>query len=108
MRPPAKAICFDGQHTAKLSKQGKTLLRFVLVAAAQAAARNHPDWRRRYIHLALRRHKSIAKIAMGRLLAVRLYWMWRNGCGYSKSLEFGSYAIGSNKCANRIRRASDT
>jgi hypothetical protein len=36
--------------------------------------------------------KSIAKIAMGRKLAVRLYWMWRNGCEYSPSLEFGSYA----------------
>ena len=39
-----------------------------------------------------RRSKSIAKVAMGRRLAVRLYWMWRNGCEYSASLEFGSYA----------------
>ncbi len=69
-----------------------SLLRFLLVEAAQAAARNHPDWRRRYIHLAMRRHKSIAKVAMGRRLAVRLYWMWRNGCEYSQSLEFSSYA----------------
>jgi len=38
-----------------------------LVEAAQAAARIHPDWRRR--------HKSIAKVAMGRRLAIRLYWM---------------------------------
>jgi hypothetical protein len=45
-----------------------------------------------FIHLAMRRHKSIAKVAMGRRLAVRLYWMWRNGCEYSPSLEFGSYA----------------
>ncbi len=42
------------------------------------------------MHLAMRRHKSIAKIAMGRRLAVRLYWMWRNGREYSQSLEFGS------------------
>jgi hypothetical protein len=34
----------------------------------------------------------IAKVAMGRRLAVRLYWMWRNGCEYSPMLEFGSYA----------------
>jgi transposase len=42
--------------------------------------------------LTMRRHKSIAKVAMGRRLAIRLYWMWRNGCEYSQSLEFGSYA----------------
>ncbi len=29
---------------------------------------------------------------MGRRLGVRLYWMWRNGCEYSPSFEFGSYA----------------
>ena len=42
--------------------------RFLLVEAAQAAARCNPHWRRRYIHLAMRRHKSIAKVAMGRTL----------------------------------------
>jgi transposase len=80
------------QRLGHISKQGSSLLRFLLVEAAQAAARIHPDWRRRYIHLAMRRHRSIAKVAMGRRLAVRLYWMWRNGCEYSPLLEFGSYA----------------
>ena len=80
------------QRLGHISKQGSSLLRFLLVEAAQAAARTHPDWRRRYVHLAMRRHKSIAKVAMGRRLGIRLYWMWRNGCEYSPSLEFGSYA----------------
>ena len=79
------------QRLGHISKQGNSLLRFLLVEAAQAAARIHPDWRRRYIHLAMRRHRSIAKVAMGRRLGIRLYWMWRNGCEYSQSLEFGSY-----------------
>jgi transposase len=74
------------QRLGYISKQGNSLLRFLLVEAAQAAARIHPD------HLAMRRSKSIARVAMGRKLAVRLYWMWRNGCEYSPSLEFGSYA----------------
>jgi Major Facilitator Superfamily len=77
------------------SVQQLYLMRFLLVEAAQAAqaaARIHPDWRRRYVHLAMRRHKSIAKVAMGRRLAIRLYWMWRNGCGYSQSLECSPYA----------------
>jgi transposase len=80
------------QRLGHISKQGNSLLRFLLVEAAQAAARNNADWRRRYIHLAMRRHKSIAKVAMGRRLGVRLYWMWRNGYAYSPTMEFGSYA----------------
>jgi len=80
------------QRLGHISKQGNSLLRFLLVEAAQAAARNDADWRRRYIHLAMRRHKSIAKVAMGRRLGVRLYWMWRNGYAYSPTMEFGSYA----------------
>jgi transposase len=79
------------QRLGHISKQGNSLLRFLLVEAAQAAARVHPDWRRRYMHLAMRRHKSIAKVAMGRRLAVRLYWMWRNGCEYAQSGKCGSY-----------------
>jgi transposase len=88
---PSEDSSAHKQRLGHISKQGSSLLRFLLVEAAQAAARIHPDWRRRYIHLAMRRHKSIAKVAMGRRLAIRLYWMWRNGCAYSQSLEFGSY-----------------
>jgi transposase len=82
----------DKQRLGHISKQGSSLLRYLLVEAAQAATRRNPHWRRRYIHLAMRRHRSIAKVAMGRRLGVRLYWMWRNGCDYSPSFEFGSYA----------------
>jgi transposase len=88
---PSEDSSAGKQRLGHISKQGNSLLRFLLVEAAQAAVRISPDWRRRYIHLAMRRHKSIAKVAMGRRLAVRLYWMWRNGCAYSPSCEFGSY-----------------
>ncbi len=60
------------QRLGHISKQGNSLLRFLLVEAAPAAARSHPDWRRRYMHLAIRRHQSIAKVAMGA--------NWRFGC----------------------------
>src|SRR5712691_2155264 len=89
---PCEESSAHKQRLGHISKQGNSLLRFLLAEAAQAAARIHPDWRRRYMHLAMRRHKSIAKVAMGRRLAVRLYWMWRNGWEYSPSVEFGSYA----------------
>jgi transposase len=80
------------QRLGHISKQGNALLRFLLVEAAQAAVRYDPDWRRRYLHLAMRRERRIAKVAMARRLAVRLYWMWRNGWEYSQSVEFGSHA----------------
>jgi transposase len=80
------------QRLGHISKQGNPLLRFLLVEAAQAAARLNPEWRRRYVHLAMRRQRSIAKVAMGRRLGIRLYWMWRNGSEYSPSMEFGSHA----------------
>jgi transposase len=89
---PSEESSARKQRLGHISKQGNSLLRFLLVEAAQAAVRCNPDWRRRYLHLAMRRQRSIAKVAMGRRLAVRLYWMWRNGCEFLQSVEFGSYA----------------
>ena len=89
---PAEDSSAGRQRLGHISKQGSALLRFLLVEAAQAAVRSNPDWRRRYIHLAMRRQKSIAKVAMGRKLAVRLYWMWRREWDYRQFREFGSNA----------------
>src|SRR5271169_2499603 len=52
----------------------------------------HQEWRRKYFHLALRRGRKIAKVAMARRLAVRLYWMWRKGWDYEQLKNFGSHA----------------
>jgi transposase len=89
---PSEDSSAGRQRLGHISKQGNALLRFLLVEAAQAAVRCDSDWRRRYLHLAMRREKGIAKVAMARRLAVRLYWMWRNGCEYSQSVKFGSHA----------------
>ena len=53
------------QRLGHISKQGSSLLRYLLVVAAQAAARVHPDWLRRYMRLAMRRHRSIARSSDG-------------------------------------------
>ena len=79
------------QRLGHITKQGSSLLRYLLVEAAQAAVRHDADWKRRYIRLSTRREKRIAKIAMARRLGVRLYWMWRNGRDYETSFEFGSH-----------------
>ena len=80
------------QRLGHITKQGNSLLRFLLVEAAQAAAHHDGDWRRRYLHLAMRREKRIAKVAMARRLGVRLFWMWRKGWDYQQVLQFGSHA----------------
>jgi len=79
------------QRLGHISKQGNALLRFLLIEAAQAATRSNPTWRREFVHLTMRRGRQIAVVALARKLAVRLYWMWRNGWDYEKSLEFGSH-----------------
>ena len=63
---PSEDSSADKQRLGHISKQGNSLLRFLLVEAAQAAARINEEWRRRYVRLAVRRHRSIAKVAMGR------------------------------------------
>jgi len=80
------------QRLGHISKQGSSLLRFLLVEAAQAAVRLDPAWRRRYLHLALRREPRIAKVAMARKLGVRLFWMWRKEWTHQQVVKFGSHA----------------
>ncbi len=77
------------QRLGHISKQGNALLRFLLQEAAQSLVNREPEWRRRYLHLALRRDPRIAKVAMARKLAVSLYWLWRNST--LARAEFGSH-----------------
>jgi len=48
-------------------------MRFLLVEAAQVVMRSEPEWRQHYFHLSLRRGGAIAKVALARKLAVRLF-----------------------------------
>src|ERR1019366_8348541 len=67
-------------------------LRFLLVEAAQVTVRSDPEWRSKYFRLAMRRGRKIAKVAMARRLAVRMYWMWRKKWDYEQLTKFGSHA----------------
>ncbi len=81
---PSEESSGERRRLGHISKQGNSLLRFLLVEAAQAAVRSDAEWRRQYLHLAMRRERRIAKVAMARKLAVSLLWMWRNA-------KFGSH-----------------
>src|SRR5216117_994385 len=65
---------------------------FLLVEAAQVTVRSSPQWRSKFFHLAMRRGRKIAKVAMARKLAVYLYWMWRQGWDYEQLQKLGSHA----------------
>ena len=65
------------QRLGGISKQGNSMLRWLLVEAAQTAARFDPELRRKYQRLKFRRGGSVAKVALARRLAVRSYWRLR-------------------------------
>jgi len=44
-----------------ITKQGSSMLRFLLVEAAQVTARSLPQWRSKYLHLMMRRGRKTAK-----------------------------------------------
>ncbi len=89
---PAEESSGNQRRLGHITKQGSSMLRFLLVEAAQVTVRSLPEWRSRYFHLMMRRGRKIAKVAMARRLAVCLYWMMRQGSEYQRSSKFGSYA----------------
>ena len=89
---PAEESSGDRRRLGHISKQGNVLLRFLLVEAAQVTVRSQMQWRSQFFHLAMRRGRKIAKVAMARKLAVELYWMWRRGWDYEKMQQLGSHA----------------
>jgi transposase len=89
---PTEESSGDRRRLGHISKQGNVLLRFLLVEAAQVTVRSQPEWRSKFLHVAMRRGRKIAKVAMARKLAVHLYWMWRQGRDYDQLQKFGSHA----------------
>src|SRR5262249_9219771 len=72
------------QRLGSISKQGNTMMRWLLVEAAQTAARYDPELRRFYQRLKSRRASGVAKVAVARRLVVRLYWMLRTRHNYAQ------------------------
>jgi transposase len=65
------------QKLGSISKQGNKMVRWLLVEAGQSAAQFDPELRRVYQRLKFRRGAGVAKVALARRLAVRLYWRLR-------------------------------
>lgn len=80
------------QRFGHLTKQGNRLMRFLLVEAAQTASRFDPGLRRTYRRLAFRKGAALAKVAMARKLAIRLYIMLRDKIDYVEFCRRGPHA----------------
>ena len=93
----------ESRRLGHISKQGSGLMRFFLVEAAQVTVRSDGEWRSKFFHLAMRRGRKIAKVAMARRLAVRLFWMWRKQWDYEQLKKFGPHAgkLGTGVGVNR-------
>jgi transposase len=72
------------QRLGAISKQGNPMMRSLLVEAGHTAARLDPELRQDYQRLKLRRGSGVAKVAMARKLAVRMYWMLRSPANYAQ------------------------
>jgi transposase len=72
------------QQLGRITKQGSSFLRFLLVEAGQSAARYDSELGRFYRRLAARKHRALAKVAVARKLATRLYLMLREDWTYAQ------------------------
>ena len=60
------------------------MMRWLLVEAAQTAARLDPPLGRIYQRLKKKKTSGVAKVAVARRLAVRLFWMLRTRNNYTQ------------------------
>ena len=90
------------QRFGHLTKQGNRLMRFLLVEAAGIASRHDPRLRRAYRRLAFRKGAAIAKVAIARKLAIRLYIMLRDGIDYEEFCRRGPDTSGPGSHAGML------
>lgn len=74
---PSERSSGEKRRLGAISKQGSPFLRFLLVQGAASAARGDNSLARVYARLKAKKHHGVAKVAVARKLAVRLYWMAR-------------------------------
>lgn len=72
------------QRLGAISKQGNPMMRSLLVEAGHTAARFDAELGQDYQRLKLRRGSGVAKVAIARKLAVRMYWMLRRQASYAQ------------------------
>jgi len=81
---PSEDSSGQRRRTGAISKQGNTMVRWLLIEAVYPAVRLDTALRQDYQRLKFRRGHAVAKVAIARKLAVRMYWMLRSGADYAQ------------------------
>jgi transposase len=79
---PSEESSGQRRRLGAISKQGNPFLRYLLVEGAASAVRGDKSLARMYARLKAKKHHGVAKVAVARKLAVRLYWMARTQKSY--------------------------
>jgi transposase len=79
---PSEESSGQRRRLGAISKQGNPFLRYLLVEGAASAVRRDKSLARMYGRLKAKKHHGVAKVAVARKLAVRLYWMARTEKSY--------------------------
>src|SRR6202521_874410 len=81
---PSEESSGQRRRLGAISKQGNTMVRWLLIETVHHAVRQDPELRQDYQRLKFRRGHAVAKVAIARKLAVRMYWMLRSGADYAR------------------------
>lgn len=79
---PSEKSSGQRRRVGAISKQGNPFLRYLLVEGAVSATKGDKSLARMYARLKAKKHHGVAKVAVARKLAVRLYWMARTEKSY--------------------------
>jgi len=79
---PSEKSSGQRRRLGAISKQGNPFLRYLLVEGAVSATKGDKSLARMYARLKAKKHHGVAKVAVARKLAVRLYWMARTEKSY--------------------------
>ena len=86
---PMERSSAERQRFLGISKSGSSLLRFLLIEAANVAVRSEAELKRFYRQIAHRRGIAKAKVAVARKLLVRAYILLRDEIDYAEFLRRG-------------------
>ncbi len=103
---PSEASSGQRRRLGGISKQGNPFLRYLLVEGAASAVRGDESLARMYARLKAKKHHGVAKVAVARKLAVRLYWMARTQKSYPEVVRTQgsqSHSVAEN-LAERLNR----